>query len=1295
MKRKHVSSSFTAATSSSKKRVKHARASSPQTRHPHGEVDYEKEYKVKAIIDEKGSKYLIDWEPDEETGQIYQPTWEPKANANKEAKADWYRKKAEDRSARTSHAGPASGVPKKRGRGRPSKAKSEWHPPASWNQSGETQIDVGVPPRQPNPEEPEIVESPEKRAVSGAEQDSDEAIARPLLEPIVVASNPPSSFQAGTYQKFVSSSSHSASNSAGVASSSGVDTAAVHQSQTVQVNFGDREARVIADSQSLVEFSISAPVATEGDNPDTESLAVQRSEPCPQVVPAPSVSALQTAPRASPPPLNENAVDALQSLVVSEPENSAPDKSTARTQDASSTYSRSRAGSIDLEIPSPPGVQHQQQPQQAFELSQEVVAAPSAALRQQTPQAVTDNDQSTKPVSGVASSIATSRPSIHLEAVNGVGSVVHEDTISRTRTSPEKSTTSPFPFHTQLIRPGTSTSQASLLIRSKIQPYFSGPRASSLPAPQSALQSSSAVPSIPSRFTGTLGESAPPRPDTPPSEISFALRVSGMAMDTSQASVKSTPRLIDTLNAICEQSCRNSVQPSPQATSHLSQQSPALLTQPPRLVSKLVAEEQDRRSPSAVPAMEPVLEFSQEEQNTSERYPTLFPRNEMKGALQRTRSTAEGATLSRQQSRAQSAVQAIHVVPIGLIGQQRDESYSIPSYRAEKKLLDRFSSTADPDTKLVAAIEAIVQRLKNVAMHMDLQNDEAATQYDVAPASQVSWDLSCSGKFRFLQALLDELRDQTVHVAIVVRPGRIMGILATFLRSISVPHRRLPEVATSSIQSEAQGLMITLVSTEDEVGDTQPSPADMLIAFEPTVDDECLPIRALMQKGIRSPVRITLVPPCTIEHVEQSISPALAPLTRLRTLISGVRQYQTHAGRLDIGQVSAEVAAKRIAEYLVADERGEWPIEDLEPLENLDSQTESDIEPPQSVDTGSNHNKRSIALSEPAGASPDPQKRQRLEGNDMDQTLELPTTINPQNLEVTHISDFIAASTQSNAQLADEDSAEDRPLTHAEKRLQAMLKDAQSRLAEHVRALGELQYRYEEQRAELVTMTGKRNEQALMAQTATGRMTDSMNNGSKLKAERTELMRQLDEANAKLLDHSVPERREFEALRLRTEQVEKEKRLLEEKLRTAEENIEYFRTAYQDSSQSAQNLASQNTELDNEVAVLRNKATGEQAKLRQLGYDEQTRLLRSENKKLKATLKTFEAANKFKDEEIARLKEVGRGRIGTRGSSIPRTPRLGSPAKMDGLKGRGSRPGSPAPGELRAKGHLHPLSRAS
>jgi hypothetical protein len=77
--------------------------------------------------------------------------------------------------------------------------------------------------------------------------------------------------------------------------------------------------------------------------------------------------------------------------------------------------------------------------------------------------------------------------------------------------------------------------------------------------------------------------------------------------------------------------------------------------------------------------------------------------------------------------------------------------------------------------------------------------------------------------------------------------------------------------------------------------------------------------------------------------------------------------------------------------------------------------------------------------------------------------------------------------------------------------------------------------------------------------------------------------------------------------------------------------------------------------------------------------------LARENKKLKAMLKEQADSLARKDKELSLMKEASRGRMGTRGSSVPRSPRMGSPLKT----AAGSRQTSPSAGELR--GRTHPL----
>ncbi|MCJ1380751.1 hypothetical protein MMC17_003860 [Xylographa soralifera] len=65
-------------------------------------------YKVRDIINEKGSKYLIDWEDDPETREKYQPTWEPKSYANAEAVAAWKRKQRKIRRSKSDRSTPST-----------------------------------------------------------------------------------------------------------------------------------------------------------------------------------------------------------------------------------------------------------------------------------------------------------------------------------------------------------------------------------------------------------------------------------------------------------------------------------------------------------------------------------------------------------------------------------------------------------------------------------------------------------------------------------------------------------------------------------------------------------------------------------------------------------------------------------------------------------------------------------------------------------------------------------------------------------------------------------------------------------------------------------------------------------------------------------------------------------------------------------------------------------------------------------------------------------------------------------
>ncbi|KAK4544223.1 hypothetical protein LTR36_004433 [Oleoguttula mirabilis] len=1291
--------------SSSRKRAKQGAISPPVLPHPHGDVDYEKEYKVKSILDEKDRQYLIDWEDDEQTGEHYEPTWEPKSHANKQAVADWQRQKA----AKLRLAPPTTPKPKRKP-GRPRRvivSSPEESPELSQKQLSQPRPKSLPQANGELEQEPEIVES-EPEPVAGPEQPDSPLfepvvgpVVEPVAEPVVEPSDPPSSFQAGGYLKF--SSSQAAHSSGPVGTDPQPNSGASgEQSRSVPVNFGERSSRVVPDSQSAVELSSSAPAATTSDEAPQHPSVILKIPGESQHTDASSAAPGKAANEEAPP--GPATQPPSESLVEREPV-----ASTVSQSETPDSAERNRPAPEEVSSPSavtqPSAEQTTQDPTQALQ-SSEVPKFPAE---------VSNHPPAATPVSS----------GVQLQDSNGRASVIRTPGPFQT----QQSLPSSFPFQTQ-IAACTSTSgpvHSPLQIGSQIRPLSaitSGGRASSLPPGQySPTRSSSPFPSVPSHLTGTLGESPPPRPNTPSSPLSVGTPSSARIMETSQNSQRSaTSDKLAKLIAIQERgrasrqrimtagvpksvpSRSEGASDSLGPRSRLPQASPALPLSPaPKLVSSLIVAEQDRRSPSSVPAIGPLPVITQEEMNTSERYETLVPRAQEAGttAPQRNGSVTGAGKLIRQPTMTEEP-QSSYVVPIALIGHQRDQyQQTFFYYHSKNGLIQRFLAAANPDAELAVEAEHFVERMRRVTLHPDLDNAETLTQYNVEPNMQAQWDVDCSAKFRFLKALFDGVRDQTLHVAVVAQPSRVVEMLATFLTAITVPHRRLADVTETSPASDHDGLMVTLVSLDDNIHDAQPSPADLVIAMSPVVSLDCMPIKAFIHMGDRRPPLIILVVPGSVEHVEYSVSPVLAGGARLRTLVSGICQHRNEAGKLEDDQLAPELAAEAIARYFAAQEgRGKWPLATLGTLADLDSQTESDLEPASIDDTngsGTAENraagvKRTFGSDDSMGDVADAGKKARYESPTFGEMPGLPMTINPHDLEITHVSDSVHKPTQLSTFADAEAAAQSSLLSDTEQRLRSLLEDAQNRLVEHIEALSGLQFRHEEQREKLIEVTNQRDIAISTAQQAVNRITETAKNTSTLKAERTALKQQLEEANAKLLDHSVPERAEFEALRLAAAQTKTEKEQLDKRLLSARDENEYLRSNYQTSSQTAQNLASQNTELENELAVAQNKATGEQVKLRQMGYDSQTKSLRDENKKLKALLKDRDAGLKFRDEEIAKLKEASRGRMGTRGTSVPRSPRLGSPMKMDGLRGRGSRQESPAAGEPKGKaGHLHPL----
>lgn len=403
--------------------------------------------------------------------------------------------------------------------------------------------------------------------------------------------------------------------------------------------------------------------------------------------------------------------------------------------------------------------------------------------------------------SAVASSPVEYCESIEVHTAQAVVPVTDHCTDNQTFESLQTDTSFPFetqipPVHTQAV----AQISTQPLLPSHSQPISnhghlskileSAPRSNSLPVNDSSL--SSPLPSIPNHSLPAIGESAPLVPLIPSTPAHYPAASPNKdcpkmerRTPTSEPNIGSMAARIKAMKA--EQAAKRGLTPSASPNVATPPKPSAV---PPRLNAELAADtlsqagspEPSRnggRSPSAVPAALPVKTVTQDEMNTSGRYPTLVPQEKETPFLRR-QSTITGAASKE----ALKGGNYVHSVPIALMGHQRD-SYPL-MIQQHKDVIERFLNTSHPDDELTVEIETLLERLRRIVVHPDLDNVETYTQYDVPPAAHAKWAIDCSAKFSFLKNLIDELRDKRVEIAVICQSGQLLQILENFLLAFKV-----------------------------------------------------------------------------------------------------------------------------------------------------------------------------------------------------------------------------------------------------------------------------------------------------------------------------------------------------------------------------------------------------------------------------------------------------------------------------------------------------------------------------
>lgn len=813
--------------------------------------------------------------------------------------------------------------------------------------------------------------------------------------------------------------------------------------------------------------------------------------------------------------------------------------------------------------------------------------------------------------------------------------------------------------------------------------------------------SSEPLPGPPSQFPETLGNSAPQRPSTLSDLPSSPQR----NMDSPEP----TPGqiLAEKLRQLREDSAAKRQARRAARESSAKVQPPSAI--PPHLV--VSSADRDARSPSTVPAAEAIPDVTPEENMRSERYETLLNEEEPDVQMHNTQAfSSNGAVDVAQPPVTESSVKE-YIMPITLGGAQKDQYKQ--TIVLSRELINEFTSELWPISS-VKYLEAqqLVNNLRNVTFHPDLLNPEAFTQIQVDAYTKAQWDQDCSAKFRFLHHLLNGLRDRPVQVAIVLQPGSLMEIIETFLEGIEVAFTTWQGHSNPSLATRGS-LRVTVVASTNLGAADLSGTTQLALALDNSFVEhpDCLYLIGSHQALEQAPLFVSLVVPGSVEHIDRYMRGYKTVAESMHVLVKTAAALRNDVGRREDGLSKLEDTATELAQFVLDGAPCEdWPFSQLADVSlaecEFDSQESGGTT--ESLNGGGGGTKRPLVseciydvvfranmdFQDEQHPDADTPKKQRTTGPEH-HFSDMPTTINPLDIEITHVSDSMGKQTQMHGMgdsismsqhlaalqtLGDESAAR-------QKELHDMLRATEGRSNQYQKALEDLQYRYEDLRKVLMETRAERDGHMRTAELATSRMTANEATITTLRTERNALKEQLAEVTASMANHTIPERAELEAQRVAASKAEAGTAKLEVRVQSMTSELDYIRSKYQDASNQATALASANSEYEARIAILEKKASGESARARQINVDGFGKQLLSEYQKVKQVLSDREALLRAKEEEINRLKEAQRGRMGTRGSSVPRSPRLGSPMRLEvGAARVGSRQNSPA-----AK--PHPLSR--
>lgn len=293
------------------------------------------------------------------------------------------------------------------------------------------------------------------------------------------------------------------------------------------------------------------------------------------------------------------------------------------------------------------------------------------------------------------------------------------------------------------------------------------------------------------------------------------------------------------------------------------------------------------------------------------------------------------------------------VVPLFIEGRQKDTytAYIDRNKTLLNNVVFQLEDSVSIESELLESAENLLTYMKAVETHPDLiyAEAESATRFETQSATDVQhgaqFGIENSVKFKFLHELFNHLREEHVHVVLLLdqENDALLNILMNSFAAASLDFK----MPTKGYQSHASDDALT-ITIFPSVASLVLRPADLTICLDGV--QSAAKIREsnwAMASGKPVPV-LHLVIPQTAGHIERYIPATKKKTNRIWTILNGLAQISR---RFELGKPideetpKAAEAARLIASWLLAEDDGpqtEWPLPSIGNASFLDDDESQD-----------------------------------------------------------------------------------------------------------------------------------------------------------------------------------------------------------------------------------------------------------------------------------------------------------------------------------------------------------------